>query len=185
MLDREKVIRAMECCAVGAECDHCPYTLMNKSGHEGCYQMHADALALLKSLSAFKEYFDGLYGQGLDVANYHLNGAKEPFDSFYDFAMEEYEMPDIEKVVEHIMYCVNTTDGLKNVQWVLVKLDILRDALELLKAKEPVEPVRNKEGVYHCGICGKACVGYEAEYSHSIIKVENYCHKCGRKVKWE
>ena len=45
----EKVIKAMECCAVGAECDHCPYSSMNKSGHEGCYQMHIDALALLKA----------------------------------------------------------------------------------------------------------------------------------------
>lgn len=50
-----------------------------------------EIIALLKSLSAFKEYFDGLYGQGLDVANYHLNGATEPFDNFYDSAMEEYE----------------------------------------------------------------------------------------------
>lgn len=49
MADREKVIKALECCAVGAECDHCPYSPMNKSGHEGCYQMHADALALLKA----------------------------------------------------------------------------------------------------------------------------------------
>ena len=49
MVDKEKVIRAMECCAVGAECDHCPYSSMNQSGHEGCYQMHADALALLKA----------------------------------------------------------------------------------------------------------------------------------------
>ena len=44
MTDREMVIRAMECCAVGAECDHCPYSPMNKSGYEGCYKMHADAL---------------------------------------------------------------------------------------------------------------------------------------------
>ena len=49
MTDREMVIRAMECCAVGAECDHCPYSPMNKSGYEGCYKMHADALALLKA----------------------------------------------------------------------------------------------------------------------------------------
>ena len=49
MTDREKVIRAMECCAVDAECDHCPYSPMNKFGNEGCYQMHADALALLKA----------------------------------------------------------------------------------------------------------------------------------------
>lgn len=46
---REKVIRGLECCAVGAECDHCPYSTMNKTGYEGCYQMHIDALALLKA----------------------------------------------------------------------------------------------------------------------------------------
>ena len=46
---REKVIKAMECCAVGAECDHCWYSKMNKTGHEGCYQMHADVLDLLKA----------------------------------------------------------------------------------------------------------------------------------------
>lgn len=36
----------------------------------------------------FKEYFDKLYGQGLEVANWHLNGDLEPFDSFYDSAID-------------------------------------------------------------------------------------------------
>lgn len=62
-----------------------------RANHIGSARTIEDAIALLKSLSAFKEYFDGLYGQGLDVANYHLNGATEPFDNFYDSAMEEYE----------------------------------------------------------------------------------------------
>ncbi len=62
-----------------------------RANHLGSARTIEDAIALLKSLSAFKEYFDGLYGQGLDVANYHLNGATEPFDNFYDSAMEEYE----------------------------------------------------------------------------------------------
>ncbi len=43
----------------------------------------------VKELLAFKEYFDALYGQGLEVANWHLNGALEPFDNFYDSAVEE------------------------------------------------------------------------------------------------
>lgn len=38
---------------------------------------------------AFKEYFDGLYGRGLTVGNWHLNGALEPFDNFYDKAVDE------------------------------------------------------------------------------------------------
>lgn len=41
-----------------------------------------------KRLQRFKDYFDDLYNTGLEVANWHLNGSLEPFDSFYDSAME-------------------------------------------------------------------------------------------------
>ena len=36
----------------------------------------------------FKEYFKDLYGQGLEIANWHQNGELEPFDSFYESAIE-------------------------------------------------------------------------------------------------
>ena len=36
----------------------------------------------------FKEYFDSLYGQGLEIANWHMNGELEPFDNFYDAALD-------------------------------------------------------------------------------------------------
>lgn len=36
----------------------------------------------------FKEYFDKLYGEGLEVANWHLNGDLEPFDNFYNGAID-------------------------------------------------------------------------------------------------
>lgn len=36
----------------------------------------------------FKEYFDELYGTGLEVANWHENGSTEPFDNFYDAAID-------------------------------------------------------------------------------------------------
>lgn len=36
----------------------------------------------------FKMYFDKLYGQGLEIANWHLNGALEPFDNFYEAAID-------------------------------------------------------------------------------------------------
>lgn len=45
----------------------------------------------IKALLAFKDYFSDLYGHGLEVANWHENGALEPFDNFYDSAEEEYE----------------------------------------------------------------------------------------------
>lgn len=50
MTELEKVYEGLECCAVGAECDHCPYSQMNegKGDYTGCHQLHWDALELLK-----------------------------------------------------------------------------------------------------------------------------------------
>lgn len=90
---REKIIKGLECCsAYDYRCNDCPYQ-DDGGAEDDCYsdELYADALALLKALTAFKRYFDGLYGQGLEVANWHMNGATEPFDGFYDSAMEEYE----------------------------------------------------------------------------------------------
>ena len=44
---------------------------------------------ILTTLKAFKSYFDELYGKGLDVANWHLNSELEPFDNFYESALQE------------------------------------------------------------------------------------------------
>ena len=43
----------------------------------------------VERLRAFKSYFDSLYGTGVDIANWHKNGELEPFDNFYDSAIEE------------------------------------------------------------------------------------------------
>lgn len=45
----------------------------------------------IESLKAFKSYFDELYGTGLEIANWHKNGELEPFDNFYESAIEEME----------------------------------------------------------------------------------------------
>lgn len=45
--------------------------------------------AEIEELQAFKSYFDELYGTSLDIANYHLNGALESFDNFYESALQE------------------------------------------------------------------------------------------------
>lgn len=42
----------------------------------------------VKALKYFKEYFDELYGKGLEIANWHLNDELEPFDIFYNSAVE-------------------------------------------------------------------------------------------------
>lgn len=41
---------------------------------------------------AFYIYFKNLYGQGLEIANWHQNGDLEPFDEFFESA--EMEMND-------------------------------------------------------------------------------------------
>ena len=61
---------------------------------------------------------------------------------------------------------------------------IMRKAHAMLKEQEAVKPIRD-DGIYRCGNCKQVCVGYEVEFTHRIIKVENYCHKCGKAVKWE
>ena len=46
----------------------------------------------IEKLKLFKEYFDELYGKGLEVANWHCNGNLEPFDNFYESAIEYSEV---------------------------------------------------------------------------------------------
>ena len=41
-----------------------------------------------EQVEKFKEYFDELYGKGLEVYGWHLNGDPEPFDNFYEGACE-------------------------------------------------------------------------------------------------
>lgn len=56
----------------------------------------------------------------------------------------------------------------------------MRDALTLLKAQEPVEPILKREGwnkyfnYYVCPICNQ-----ELTYEQC------YCSECGRAVKWD
>lgn len=92
---REKVIKGLECCLHRGEtligkCPQCPY-FDRKIVCSREKDLKRDAIALLKAMSAFKVYFDGLYGQGLEVANWHQNGAMEPLDNFIDSAMEGFE----------------------------------------------------------------------------------------------
>jgi len=49
------------------------------------------AKTVVEELRRFKAYFDSLYGQGLEIANWHMNGDMEPFDNFYDSALAEME----------------------------------------------------------------------------------------------
>lgn len=43
----------------------------------------------LENYKSFKQYWDELYGKGLEISNWHENGETELFDNFYDSALEE------------------------------------------------------------------------------------------------
>ena len=89
MVSYEKTIKGLEEC-LSASCRgfkpgiYCPLP-------DEAWNYIRDAITLLKASQAFKSYFDDLYGQGLEISNWHMNGDTEPFDNFYDSAMEEYE----------------------------------------------------------------------------------------------
>ena len=90
-----KIIKALECLRGNAfDCGECPYCSCYPAPCE--QQVAKDALSLInrqkeevKKLQVFKSYFDELYGAGLDISNYHLNGELESFDNFYESALQE------------------------------------------------------------------------------------------------
>lgn len=45
----------------------------------------------MQKLEKFKQYFDELYGQGLEIVNWHMNDDTELFDNFYESAVEHME----------------------------------------------------------------------------------------------
>jgi hypothetical protein len=55
-----------------------------RSNHRKDAELFEMAIKAIK----FKEYFGEMYGKGLDVANWHLNGQLEPFDNFCESACE-------------------------------------------------------------------------------------------------
>lgn len=48
----------------------------------------ADSSDAIRKCASFIQYWSNLYGEGLQVYGWHLNGDPEDFDSFYNSAME-------------------------------------------------------------------------------------------------
>ena len=65
-------------------------------------------------------------------------------------------------------------------------IQLIANALELLKEQDAVEPIRSKDAdVWYCGNCDEI-VGEETLTMGGIQEVRhNYCPECGRKVKWD
>ena len=67
-----------------------------------------------------------------------------------------------------------------------VPIDLLANALALLKAQEPVEPVPTADDDWTCGNCGEGVVGYTELDACGFVPYKfTYCPRCGREVKWE
>ena len=60
----------------------------------------------------------------------------------------------------------------------------MRDALELLKEQEAVEPDVDSEGTCSCGNCGEN-VGWYPAGCKTPVRLGKFCSNCGQEVKWE
>lgn len=95
-------------------------------------------------------------------------------------------MPDLEKVIKGLEACLAYINGIGDCsdevcqyfQGDIVDCHgrLMRDAIELLKAQTPIEPVRDSWLNWHCGNCRREI----DEYAGDV-----YCPGCGRKVKWD
>lgn len=77
--------------------------------------------------------------------------------------MKEHKVP-VQSLIDHIKTAVDVDPWAKKM------------AEELLKEQEAVEPVRNNisPNDWFCGKCGVF-----------VCRLDNYCPRCGREVKWE
>ena len=107
-------------------------------------------------------------------------------------------MPDREKVIRGLeccfvdecrkcpyvdgIYCKATPRvGKANIE---VRTGLVYEAIELLKAQEPVKPIFAGQDDWICGNCGET-VGWEQLSNYGLDKVKHkYCPECGKAVKW-
>lgn len=92
-------------------------------------------------------------------------------------------MPDKEKVVRGLEYCIKSEKCSGCIYWEEIGLHegchLNSDALTLLKEQEAVEPeveVLNEiDRIYRCPKC----------HRFFFYEKQKYCDKCGQAVKWE
>jgi len=92
-------------------------------------------------------------------------------------------MADRDKIIQSLEHCLNT--GRR--PW----MQDIRDAIELLKAQEPVKPIIETTygtaecedpwgRLIFCGACGK-----RINEKYNPDEDDKYCKHCGKPVKWE
>ena len=90
-------------------------------------------------------------------------------------------MIDMEKVINDLSECVGHIHKHDYDQFPFIAKckNTMTDAISLLKEQDAVEPKAIRmnafgDPVYACGKCG-----------HLITESMNYCHECGKRIKWE
>ena len=78
---------------------------------------------------------------------------------------------DREKVIRHIIAEISIAKTCKK-DFALVDIDMLSDALSMLKEQEAVKPTWNR-GKPFCGACGAQTRGGK------------FCSECGKPIAWE
>lgn len=67
----------------------------------------------------------------------------------------------------------------------LVPQQLVLDAIALLKAQEPVEPIYGEDNYIRCGKCKHHIVGIIAQDTGNVMQIQKYCSECGQAVKWK
>ena len=78
--------------------------------------------------------------------------------------------------------CPYFENGLRLSCWI----DVLVDALAMLKEQEAVKPVLDEQTgrLWLCGNCG-SYVGFEDNDPHDPNEFDKFCRECGKPVLWE
>ena len=90
----------------------------------------------------------------------------------------------LEEAIQHYSRYSGDEYG-REYDYARVGVDVLENALALLKAQEPVAPELQSGGSYVCGNCGMYTVGFMHPLTGESVSTWEYCGKCGKKVKWE
>ena len=87
-------------------------------------------------------------------------------------------MPELEKDLRLLNSAIHTA-LVTNCELVKLPVTVAIEIKELLKAQNPVKPIK-KPGIvepYRCGACG-AVLGWESEK-------QRFCLNCGRRIQWD
>lgn len=103
-------------------------------------------------------------------------------------------MPDREKVIKGLEWCMNEKHDCYREKGcpyenegddIGCKYALHRDALALLEAQEPMEPVLDID-TWKCGNCGHTLEHQQLLGDNVLFHEQyNYCPECGRAVKWD